>query len=26
VYPVTLKGFVSEVERCAARLETYLGG
>lgn len=25
VYPVTLQGFVSEVERCAARLEQYLG-
>lgn len=25
VYPVTLKGFVSEVERHAARLEQYLG-
>ena len=25
VYPVTLQGFVSEVGRCAARLETYLG-
>lgn len=25
VYPVTLQGFVSEVERCAARLESYLG-
>jgi len=25
VYPVTLQGFVSEVERCATRLELYLG-
>jgi hypothetical protein len=25
VYPVTLQGFVSEVERCARRLELYLG-
>ena len=26
IYPVTLKGFVNEVERYASRLETYLGG
>ncbi len=26
IYPVTLKGFVNEVEKYASRLETYLGG
>jgi hypothetical protein len=26
IHPVTLKGFVDEVARCASRLETYLGG